>query len=162
MQSDPQAGVREGVPVLSNPAVTPVLAEREAPAVCDVEDASLEPGTHGLIAAQQALEEEDGVRFRDAPSGGMSGSRFRSVPTPYWLGRKRLRDVLRAVEPGGLIVSDGSLALRWFQQLRGQKVTREEAVAVRNLSWRQGGGSPASATRVGDSRHWRGVWSEWT
>jgi hypothetical protein len=43
----------------------------------------------------------------DSPSEG--GSNF------YWLGRKRLETVLDQLEPGGLIVSDGSLALPKFR-----------------------------------------------
>jgi hypothetical protein len=45
------------------------------------------------------------VFFHRGDSPGEGGSNF------HWLHRKRLRDVLKWLEPGGLIVSDGSLAI---------------------------------------------------
>lgn len=50
------------------------------------------------------------VFFHRGDSPGESGSNF------YWLGRKRLRNVLTHLEPGGLIVSDGSLAIRGLRR----------------------------------------------
>ena len=44
----------------------------------------------------------------DSPAEG--GSNF------YWLGRKRLVNVLQQLEAGGLVVSDGSLALKHFRR----------------------------------------------
>jgi hypothetical protein len=46
------------------------------------------------------------VFFHRGDSPGEGGSNFR------WLGRRRLRNVLAYLEPGGLIVTDGSLAIR--------------------------------------------------
>jgi hypothetical protein len=50
------------------------------------------------------------VFFHRGDSPGEGGSNF------YWLGRKRLANVLQQLEPGGLIVSDGSLALKQFRR----------------------------------------------
>jgi hypothetical protein len=50
-----------------------------------------------------------GVFFHRGDSLGNGGSNF------WWLHRKRLESVLQLLEPGGLIVSDGSLALRNFK-----------------------------------------------
>lgn len=52
------------------------------------------------------------VFFHRGDSPGEGGSNF------YWLGRKRLADVMGCLEPGGLVVSDGSNALRQFRQSR--------------------------------------------
>jgi hypothetical protein len=49
------------------------------------------------------------VFFHRGDSLGEGGSNF------YWLGRKRLEAVLKQLEPGGIVVSDGSLALRQFR-----------------------------------------------
>jgi hypothetical protein len=65
------------------------------------------------------------IFFHRGDSPGDGGSNF------YWLGRKRLRNVLQTLEPRGLIVSDGSIAVRGFS-----KFHREEGVG------------PAAATRA--------------
>jgi hypothetical protein len=49
------------------------------------------------------------IFFHRGDSDGEGGSGF------YWLGRKRLRDVLSCLEPDGVLVSDGSNALRSFR-----------------------------------------------
>jgi hypothetical protein len=49
------------------------------------------------------------VFFHRGDSPGNGGSNF------YWLGKKRLPDVLHRLEPDGLVVSDGSNAMRPFR-----------------------------------------------
>jgi hypothetical protein len=62
------------------------------------------------------------VFFHRGDSPGEGGSNF------HWLGRKRLPDVLGCLEPGGLVVSDGSLAMSHFAKFRGTEMTGSEAL----------------------------------
>ena len=62
------------------------------------------------------------VFFHRGDSQGESGSNF------YWLGRKRLRDVIACLEPGGLVVSDGSLAVRQFRAFHRTDTNGSEAM----------------------------------
>jgi hypothetical protein len=62
------------------------------------------------------------VFFHRGDSPGESGSNF------YWLGRKRLRDVIACLEPGGLVVSDGSLTVRQFRSFHGKEANGSEAM----------------------------------
>jgi hypothetical protein len=63
----------------------------------------------------------------DSPSEG--GSNF------YWLGRKRLVNVVACLEPGGLVVSDGSNAMRQFRPCaRADSVGIETAKQVRSFA----------------------------
>jgi hypothetical protein len=48
--------------------------------------------------------------FHRGDSHGEGGSNF------YWLGRQRLPNVLNCLEPGGIVVSDGSNAMRAFRR----------------------------------------------
>lgn len=62
-------------------------------------------GYDALRAVFGASGRKISVFFHRGDSPGEGGSNF------YWLGRKRIRNVLAHLEPGGLIVSDGSLAI---------------------------------------------------
>jgi hypothetical protein len=64
-------------------------------------------------------ERKISVFYYRGDSAGESGSGF------YWLKKKRLTNVLHALEPAGLIVSDGSNARREFAQ-RNRQIPRGE------------------------------------
>ncbi len=57
-------------------------------------------------------------------SQGEGGSNF------YWLGRKRVREVLDCLEPGGLVVSDGSNAINQLRAFHRTKFVGSEAMAM--------------------------------
>ena len=66
-------------------------------------------GYDTLRAVFSAEKPKISVFFHRGDSPGEGGSNF------HWLGRRMLPHVLSYLEPGGIIVSDGSLALRQFR-----------------------------------------------